>query len=301
MKKAAPKKKDSKPDGQITIFDLFGSGDDTNSVDTGSKEEQAPTDTTVSQDNIDITIELNEPSKSNVPELYVKEIFKQKVEEFKKVAISVPKISISYSSSVEFKPFTVKRNVLDFDVAASKIERYDGGYETIIEDMCCLEKNGKKIHPKYVVSTATIKNAGEQIKCLYARENYAQFPPSGFDTRDSYFIREVPLVSRDLEDLTENDIAELLEKGEKPFRQYVGICASGQSVKTTLIRLYSVLLQEAFILSEDPKYQDYVDPYYTLVGYYNSIRELGGAVRLLDDDINSRLKVLRKKYKKSYA
>ena len=50
-------------------------------------------------------------------------------------------------------------------------------------------------------------------------------------------------------------------------------------------------------MSEDPKYQDYVDPYYTLVGYFNSIRELGGAVRLLDDDINSRLKVLRKKYK----
>ena len=172
-----------------------------------------------------------------------------------------------------------------------------GGYETIIEDMCCLEKNGKKIHPKYVVSTATIKNAREQIKCLYARENYAQFLPSGFDTRDAYFIREIPFVSKDLEDLTEDDITELLEKGEKPFRQYAGICASGQSVKTTLIRLYSVLLQEAFILSEDPKYQDYVDPYYTLVGYFNSIRELGGAVRLLDDDINSRLKVLRKKYK----
>lgn len=135
VKKAAPKKKDSKPDGQITIFDLFGSGDDTNSVDTGSKEEQASTDTTVSQDNIDITIELNEPSKSNVPELYVKEIFKQKVEEFKKVAISVPKISISYSSSVEFKPFTVKRNVLDFDVAASKIERYDAVNNRLLQTL----------------------------------------------------------------------------------------------------------------------------------------------------------------------
>lgn len=122
VKKAAPKKKDSKPDGQITIFDLFGSGDDTNSVDTGSKEEQAPTDTTVSQDNIDITIELNEPSKSNVPE-------------FKKVAISVPKISISYSSSVEFKPFTVKRNVLDFDVAASKIERYDAVNNRLLQTL----------------------------------------------------------------------------------------------------------------------------------------------------------------------
>ena len=135
VKKAAPKKKDSKPDGQITIFDLFGSGDDTNSDDTGSKEEQAPTDTTVSKDNIDITIEHNEPSKSNVPELYVKEIFKQKVEEFKKVAISVPKISISYSSSVEFKPFTVKRNVLDFDVAASKIERYDAVNNRLLQTL----------------------------------------------------------------------------------------------------------------------------------------------------------------------
>ena len=125
VKKAAPKKKDSKPDGQITIFDLFGDTADTSSVDTRSKEEQAPTDTTVSQDNLDITIEIAGPSKSNVPELYVKELFKQKVEEFKRVAISVPKISISYSSSIEFKPFTVKRNVMDFDVAASKIERYD--------------------------------------------------------------------------------------------------------------------------------------------------------------------------------
>jgi hypothetical protein len=172
-----------------------------------------------------------------------------------------------------------------------------GGYETVVEGMCCVERNGKKIHPKYVVSTATIKNAGEQIKCLYARESYAQFPPSGFDTRDSYFINEVPLVKRDVESLSENDIKDMLKKGEKPFRQYAGVCASGQSVKTTLIRLYAVLLQEAFILSEDPKYQNYVDPYYTLVGYFNSIRELGGAVRLLDDDISSRLKILKKKYK----
>ena len=135
VKKAASKKKDSKPDGQITIFDLFGGADDTSSVDTGSKEEQAPTDTTVSQDNIDIMIEVSGPSKSNVPELYVKEFFKQKIEEFKRVAISVPKISISYSSSIEFKPFTVKRNVMDFDVAASKIERYDAVNNRLLQTL----------------------------------------------------------------------------------------------------------------------------------------------------------------------
>lgn len=63
-----------------------------------------------------------------------------------------------------------------------------GGYETVVEEMCCIEKNGKKIRPKYIVSTATIRNAGEQIKFLYGRNEFAQFPPSGFDTRDSFLL-----------------------------------------------------------------------------------------------------------------
>ncbi len=47
-------------------------------------------------------------------------------------------------------------------------------YETIIEDMCVY--GNPKIKPKYIVSTATIKNANEQTKCLYARKNASQFP-----------------------------------------------------------------------------------------------------------------------------
>lgn len=171
-----------------------------------------------------------------------------------------------------------------------------GGYETVVEEMCCAQKNGKKIKPKYVVSTATIKNASEQIKYLYGREDYAQFPPSGFDTRDSFFIKEVPLPDKDLGTASDDDIYEMIRQGKKPFRQYVGICASGQSVKTTLIRLYSIILQKTFDLAKDPEYEDCVDPYYTLIGYFNSIRELGGAVRLLDDDIASRIRVVKNKY-----
>ena len=79
------------------------------------------------------------------------------------------------------------------------------------------------------------------------------------------------------------------------FRQYAGICASGQSVKTTLIRLYSIILQTALDIAKNPEYEDYIDPYYTLIGYFNSIRELGGAVRLLDDDIASRIRVVKNK------
>lgn len=171
-----------------------------------------------------------------------------------------------------------------------------GGYETVVEEMCCVEKNGKKIRPKYVVSTATIRNAGEQIKFLYGRENFTQFPPNGFDTRDSFFIKEVPLPVADLVNADDDSLKSMIDAGYKPFRQYVGICASGQSVKTTLIRLYSIILQTTLDLAKKPEFEDYVDPYYTLIGYFNSIRELGGAVRLLDDDIASRIRVVKNKY-----
>ena len=171
-----------------------------------------------------------------------------------------------------------------------------GGYETVVEEMCCIERNGKKIRPKYVVSTATIRNAGEQIKFLYGRNEFVQFPPSGFDTRDSFFIKEIPLPIDNLAKISEEKIEEMVNQGQKPFRKYAGICASGQSVKTTLIRLYSIILQTVLDIAKEPEYEDYIDPYYTLIGYFNSIRELGGAVRLLDDDIASRIRVVKNKY-----
>lgn len=67
----------------------------------------------------------------------------------------------------------------------------------------------------------------------------------------------------------------------------------------TLIRLYSIILQTALDIAKEPEYEDYIDPYYTLIGYFNSIRELGGAVRLLDDDIASRIRVVKNKYNSS--
>ena len=148
-----------------------------------------------------------------------------------------------------------------------------GAYETIIEDMC----TNDGIKPKYVVSTATIKNAEAQTKCLYARRNTTQFPPNGFEIGDSFFIKEIPVK-------------------DDPFRKYVGVCAPGQSVKTALLRVYAIILQAAYTFSLQEKYKDVIDPYYSLVGYFNSIRELGGAVRLLQDDIPKRIYRIKNKY-----
>ena len=129
-----------------------------------------------------------------------------------------------------------------------------GGYETVVEELCTIKRNGREIKPKYVVSTATIRNAEEQIRGLYARETSAQFPPSGLDIRDSFFIREAALPSENAGTASKAKIAEMIRKGEKPFRRYVGICAPGQSIKTTIVRLYSAILQKAFELSENEEY-----------------------------------------------
>lgn len=152
-----------------------------------------------------------------------------------------------------------------------------GAYETAVENLCSVQIGKDKILPKYIASTATIKNAEEQIKKIYARSEMQQFPPPGLSIESSFFAQEIPVE-------------------DNPFRLYIGICVIGQSVKTVLLRTYAVLLQLTENYKDDPVFASYLDPYRTLVGYYNSIRELGGAVRLLDDDIPKRIRTLVSKY-----
>ncbi len=156
-----------------------------------------------------------------------------------------------------------------------------GNYEMAIDELCTACIGDKKIKPKYIASTATIKNAEEQVRALYGRV-HNQFPPSGHDSADSFFSKEISL-------------------DEHPFRLYLGISSPFASMKTTILRVYAVLLQTAFRYKDDPLYKDYIDAYWTLIGYYNSKRELGGAVRLIQDDIPDRTKVLKDKNKDELA
>ncbi len=180
---------------------------------------------------------------------------------------------------IDIKPFAPPELIVqdELHLITGPLGTIYGAYETIIQDLCSYEKYGRKILPKYVVSTATIKNAHEQIRCLYGRKKSMQFPANGFEIGDSFFIKEISIE-------------------DKPFRKYVGISASGQSMKTTILRAYAIVLQTVSELMKEEKYKEVIDPYYTLVGYFNSIRELGGAVRLLQDDIPKRINRLRKKY-----
>ncbi len=174
-----------------------------------------------------------------------------------------------------------------------------GCYETAVEEMCTIRCDKGEIKPKYVVCTATLENARNQIRGLYGRSEVRQFPPQGADVADSYFSREIALPSSPYEKYKtcedgKVDLDRSMEnEGEKPFRQYVGVCGSGRlSEQEVVARVYAVLFQKFNDLYNNEKYEKfhqtpdrYVDPYFTLVGFFTTIRELGTMVwEMVDKD-----------------
>jgi len=149
-----------------------------------------------------------------------------------------------------------------------------GLYETAVDQLATWEVDGKRVRPKVVASTATIRQAQDQVHHLFVRQVQV-FPPHGLDVGDNFFSRQ-------------------REPGEdQPGRRYLGICATGRRLKAATIRVYTAILASSQLLYND--YGDRVDPWMTLVGYFSSMRELGGTRRLVDDDIQQRLNKMERR------
>lgn len=145
-----------------------------------------------------------------------------------------------------------------------------GHYETVISELCSREQDGLYIRPKIVASTATIARASEQCHSLWncKEQNVFVFPPQALCAGDSFFAHE-----------DEN----------LPGRAYIGVHASAlNSHVTAQVRVMSAMLQG--VLSATVQKEKERDPYWTLIGYYNSLRELGHAATLFDTDIKDYLR-----------
>ncbi|MFJ3706807.1 helicase-related protein [Streptomyces sp. NBC_01267] len=136
-----------------------------------------------------------------------------------------------------------------------------GLYETAVDALADL--------PKVIASTATIRRASDQGRALFDREVH-QFPPAGLDSRDSWFAVETP-------------------REEKASRRYVGLLTPGTSQSTLLIRTYATLLHQAMRTDTT---EDVRDAYWTLVGYFNSLRLLSAAELQVHDDVVAYLEYL---------
>ncbi|MDA2928742.1 DISARM system helicase DrmA [Acidobacteria bacterium AH-259-O06] len=150
-----------------------------------------------------------------------------------------------------------------------------GLYETAIEALCVREVGGRAVRPKIVASTATVRRAQDQIQALFARPLTQVFPPPGPDRRDSFFARTKPTT-------------------EVPARLYLGVAAQGRNPKVLLRKTWLALMGAGERAYRDAgghrNEENPADPYMTVLGYFNSLRELGGCRRILEEEVQNTIK-----------
>lgn len=136
---------------------------------------------------------------------------------------------------------------------------YEAGLDTVLIT--------RGVRAKYVASTATIKNAAQQVKTLFARDMLI-FPPPGLRHNDSYFARTIPLE-------------------EKPGRIYVGFMAPSPPKQRCLSPLTATLLAAPVTLFGDQ--EEYLDGWWSQVVYHGSLKGVGNSRTLYQSDASSYL------------
>ncbi len=144
-----------------------------------------------------------------------------------------------------------------------------GLYESAIDAL--MERGG--VRPKLIASTATVRRAAAQTRALFGREDTAVFPPPMPDRRSLFFARTVV--------------------DPHTARRYLGVAAQGRSHKVVMLRVYLALLSASkkhWEAHGGPRRDNPADPYMTLLGYFNSLKELGNARRIVEDEVVSRVR-----------
>ena len=146
-----------------------------------------------------------------------------------------------------------------------------GLYEALIEELCTDRRHTQSVQPKIVSSTATIRRYADQIKALYARDDVALFPPPGLDAGDSFF-------------------AQFAREDDGSLSRGLG------SMQTAQVRSFCSLLQVPVSMSPEDR-----DPWWTLMVFFNSLRELGTTLSLFQSDIQDYFRVLGNRTGKQFS
>jgi hypothetical protein len=145
-----------------------------------------------------------------------------------------------------------------------------GLYEAAIDQLSSRQIGDRRVRPKIIASTATVRRAQAQIKALFDRAETRIFPPPGMDRTDSFFAQTIP-------------------SSKQPARLYVGISAQGRGPKLVFLRALTTLVAAAQAEYErTDTTPNPADPYMTAVCYFNALRELGGARRIVEDEVRDR-------------
>jgi len=147
-----------------------------------------------------------------------------------------------------------------------------GLFELIVERLCTKGKH----KPKIIVSTATTRNTEKQIGNLYRRKVNI-FPPLGITYDDNYFS--------------------FTDKKNESKRLHVGFMPTGKtSVDSQVRALLPQLLFARILLYKKLNLNDNdINNYWTIVSYYNSLKDVGKTYNKVNDEIVSELKRLHER------
>lgn len=136
-----------------------------------------------------------------------------------------------------------------------------GIFESVIEDLAT--KNG--ISPKIIASTATTRNTEFQVNNLYGNRDVNVFPPSGINYNDSYFAVE----------------------SNESKRRYIGFMPTGKTSIDTQLQMLAHLLVARLEVYDDKKTESSIDKYWTIVSYYNSLKDVGKIFNKVGDEVST--------------
>ena len=149
-----------------------------------------------------------------------------------------------------------------------------GLYEGVIERLCTDTRvDGAGGLPKIVTSTATIRGFSDQVRALFARTRTSLFPPHGLHAEDSFFSRH----------------AREKDGRLRPGRRYLGVHAGNHtSFIETQVAAMAALLAGGTGIPEDER-----DPWWTQVAFFNTLRELGTSLSLLQSNVPMQMRAFR--------
>lgn len=160
----------------------------------------------------------------------------------------------------------------ELHLIAGSLGSVAGVYEAAIETV--LKARG--MTPKYIASTATIKEADEQVTALFGR-SLAVFPPQGLNADDAYFAKTVPLSVR-------------------PGRLYVGYFSPSLKRQNNVIPLAATLFLAPFII-QDEFDGVALDAWWSKIFYHGSLKGVGNTHNALDIELGRFLRRLIKENK----
>lgn len=137
-----------------------------------------------------------------------------------------------------------------------------GIYENVIE---LLATKGDRM-PKIIASTATTRNTDKQIAALYGNRKVNIFPPSGVKQSDSFFARE---------------------ETQKSKRRYLGFMPTGKTNVDTQLQLLAHLFVARLEVFLDNETKGSANNYWTLVAYYNSLKDVGRTNNKVGDEVTT--------------